>query len=446
MAKRMMGEILPTPVLWSYSANKGGLHPVKLRVTHQRKAKYYAIYLPTKEKLFLSSSVYDMIESTPLQKLRGDNRALKGVINRAVQSAQDAIEAATNKGKTPFSFAMFERKYLGVDAGRGLLAYFKNHIDALIRNGQAGTARAYGAAFSSFKKFQNDRDLDPAALTTTKLNDFDQWLREGGGKADKGKTDTSISIYMRCLRSIYNAMAADDEYLMTIYPFSRSDRDKLKYKIPSSTGQKGQTLTVDELRSFIDGKIDGQHIPENPMYRAKQLFLFSFFCQGINFRDLALLKYKNIENGIIEFERQKTIRTTKEPRKVRVPLTKELEAILIEQGNPENNKENYVFGVFDSVKSYTPKEIVDKALQWIKVINKGLRIYCEHNKIKVVSTYASRHTFGSLAKSHLSVAMISEMLGHARISTTQAYLGRFEDGETRTGLMKVFKSIKKKSA
>jgi hypothetical protein len=38
------------------------------------------------------------------------------------------------------------------------------------------------------------------------------------------------------------------------------------------------------------------------------------------------------------------------------------------------------------------------------------------------------------------------MLGHSKITTTQAYLGQFEDKENRTGLMKVFSKLKKKTA
>ena len=240
-------------------------------------------------------------------------------------------------------------------------------------------------------------------------------------------------------------MAANEEYLETVYPFSRNDRDK-KYRIPSSSGQKGQTLSKKEILSFMNGKISGERIPENPMYRAKQLFLFSFFGQGANFKDLALLRYKDIGTDSIEFERQKTIRTKREARKIQIPLTDELRDILIEQGSPNKSKSNYVFGVFDPTVNYTEKQKDDMIRQWIKHTNKWLKRYCNLNELPEVSTYASRHTFASLAKSHLPVAMISQMLGHSRITTTQTYLGRFEDEENRKGLMKVFQDVKKKTA
>jgi integrase len=392
-----------------------------------------------RKKVFLSKEEFDFVTTTNKSKLRNENRALREILDGEVKKANEAIEEATLKGKKPFSIGEFERKYLGADANRNFLAYFKSHIEKLGRKGQAGTVRAYSSAFSSLHSFQNGRDFDPADLTPQKLESFDEWLRTPRPKK-KGLNDTSVCIYMRCIRSVYNEMAANDEYLEAVYPFSRKDSDK-KYKIPTGGGQKGVTLTKEEMWAFIDGKVSGEAMPENPMYRAKQLFLFSFFGQGANFKDLALLKYENVCKDYIEFDRQKTIRTKQNGRKVQIPLTDELKEILIEQGNPEKKKSNYIFEVFNANEKYTPKQTDDKIRQWVKVTNKWLKRYCALNELPEVSTYAARHTFASISKSHLSLAMISKMLGHSRVTTTQTYLGRFDHEENKTGLQKVFGAI-----
>ncbi|MCB0494465.1 MAG: hypothetical protein KDC93_18835, partial [Cyclobacteriaceae bacterium] len=137
MARRKEGIILPTNVLWSYSANKEGLHPVKIRIIHQKVAKYYTVITPQKEKLFLSEKDYNYIIETPIQKLRGKNRLIRSVIDDAVHAAKEAISEATSGGKSPFSFSLFERKYLGADASRNFLAYFEGHIKKLKKKGQA---------------------------------------------------------------------------------------------------------------------------------------------------------------------------------------------------------------------------------------------------------------------------------------------------------------------
>jgi integrase len=444
MAKRNEGDVIPDCIIWPWSQNDEGRHPIKLRLSFHQKRKYYPVLTTDRKKIFLSQSEFDFLTSTNKSKLRSDNRALREVLDGEIKKANEAIEEATLKGKKPFTIGEFERKFLGAEADRNFLAYFKGHIDKLARKGQAGTVRAYSSAYSAFYAFQNGKDLDPADLTPKKLEAFDEWLRTPR-QNKKGLNDTSVCIYMRSIRSVFNEMAANDEYLMAIYPFSRKDSDK-KYKIPTGGGQKGITLTKEEMRAFIDGKVSGEAIPENPMYRAKQLFLFSFFGQGANFKDLALLKYENVGKDYVEFERQKTIRTKQDGRKVQIPLTDELTEILIEQGNPNKKKSNYVFEVFEAKRIYTPKQVDDAIRQWVKVSNKWLKRYCALNELPEVSTYAARHSFASISKSHLSLAMISKMLGHSRVTTTQTYLGRFDHEENKTGLQKVFGAIKEKQA
>ncbi len=232
------------------------------------------------------------------------------------------------------------------------------------------------------------------------------------------------------------------------YPFSRNDHDGL-YKIPAgSGGQKGVTLSQNELIEFINGDAD----IDDPMYRAKQLFLFSFYAQGMNFGGMARLQYSNVSMDTIEFNRLKTIRTRSLPTKVKIPITNELRAILIEQGNPDRRKSAYVFNLFNPSIKYTPRVMDATKQQWVKITNKWLARYCTRlaalteNGFPIVSTYAARHTFASLSKSQMPLVMISKMLGHTKITTTQAYLGRFEDQENRDGLMKVFGGLKKKTA
>ncbi|MBL7851681.1 MAG: site-specific integrase [Cyclobacteriaceae bacterium] len=450
MAKRKEGEVLPTYILWAHSSNAAGLHPVKIRLIHHRHPKYYPVMTPEREKLFLDRKTYQKVVSAPLQELRGRNRELRELIEDTKQAAKDAIRRTTNNGKSPFSFSYFEREYLGQESNRNLLAFFSAHIEKLQRKGQAGTARTYSSAYSALKAFLNGRDIDPADLTVKKLHDFDDWLRkahvlnsEGQKIRISGKNDTSVSVYMRCLRSIYNELAASDDHLRTIYPFSRNIREKGKYKVPTgSGGQKGQTLSMEEMVAFIKGTVDGDMTPANPMYRARQLFLFSFFAGGMNFKDIALLRNRNVDEKAIQFVRQKTIRTAGEGRMIRIPLVKQTKEILLEQGNPSRRDSEFVFQVFESNINYSEKKIDDMIRQWIKTTNKWLRRYCERNNLVRVSTYAARHSFASLAKSFMSVASISEIFGHSRITTTQTYLGRFTDQENRENFERLFGQLK----
>ena len=438
MAKRNEGEVSPVPILWTYSANGKGKHPVKIRVTFQRKKKYYPVMNDRKEKIFLSVNEYNHTTTTPLKDLRNEPRKTRQAIDQEITKATDAITEATNSGRDPFSFDEFERKYLGEESGGKFLQFFRTHLKALEAKGQAGTVRVYSSVANSFEKFLR-KDIDPGDITPEKLEHYEAHLRANG------LSDTWIAICMRSIRAIYNRLAAKDEYLKMKYPFSRNDYDE-KYKIPVGSGQKGQTLTKEELLAFIDGEAPGEQTKENPYYKAKLLLLFSFYAQGMNFKDVANLRYSNIMGNSIVFERAKTIRMRREATEIRIPITEELSTILLEIGNADKRKTSFIFEVFDPSTTYSAKERDRKSLQFVKTTNKWLKKYCEANTLPVVTTYSARHSFASLSKVELPLAQISAMLGHSRIETTQRYLGRFEDENNREGLMKVFGSLKKKTA
>ena len=62
-------------------------------------------------------------------------------------------------------------------------------------------------------------------------------------------------------------------------------------------------------------------------------------------------------------------------------------------------------------------------------VNNGLREWSRLLGLKTtLTTYVARHTFASVLKrSGVSVALISESLGHSDLSTTQIYLDAFEN-------------------
>jgi integrase/recombinase XerD len=438
--------------LWSYSANNEGKHPVKIRITYQRKRKYYNVLTPSNEKLFLSQKEFDFLSASPISKLRNENRLVRQTMDRAVEDATKAIQEATHSGKKPFSFDEFEKKFLGTDVGGNFLAFFKQHIDAMEKRGQAGNVRTYQSAYSAFKRFQNGRDFDPLDLTIKRLEAFEQWLKTPRPKQStnakkkemtKPLNATSIGIYMRCIRAVYNELAMSDEYLKANYPFSvNGGRDK-KYLIPIGGGQKGETLDEEAIKKFIDGKVDGEESPSNPMYKAKLLFLFSLYGQGINPVDIAHLRYENLTPRLLVFERRKTIRTRTEARQIEIPLIDQLGEIIVAIGNSSKGKREYIFEVFENGKELTPKEKDDTVRQWVKVTNKWLKRYCKFNGLSEFSLYSARHTFASLSKVHMSLAQISKMLGHSRITTTQTYLGRFDRDQNEKALQTVFGNLKK---
>ena len=64
-------------------------------------------------------------------------------------------------------------------------------------------------------------------------------------------------------------------------------------------------------------------------------------------------------------------------------------------------------------------------------INGELKVLASELEIEAdMTTYVARHSFASILKNYgVNVALISEMLGHTDLKTTQIYLDSFENDQ-----------------
>lgn len=74
-----------------------------------------------------------------------------------------------------------------------------------------------------------------------------------------------------------------------------------------------------------------------------------------------------------------------------------------------------------------------KRKKWfIKQFNQKMKIIGTTVGIYNITTYTARHSFATILKRKgVSIAYISESLGHTSLNTTQAYLDSFEIEERR---------------
>lgn len=434
-----------TPVLRASYSNADGQHPVKVRVTYARRQKFYPVYVDNKP-LYMVPEDWERLQD---KKVRKELRLLKDKIDKVVAAAIIARDKVSH-GR-PFSFGRFEKEFAVQGAAKGFLSIFQDHLQQLRSENRVGTYKVYLNAYSAFNDFRKGRDLSPFDVTVQVLKDFEAFLQRRGCRR------TSIGIYMRSMKVIYNLIADNTPALLENYPFARKQTDRQRYKIKTGSGHKGESLSIEQLQKFIALKTD----PYFPEHEAKLLWLFSFFCQGMNMRDVALLKYKDIQGDCIRYVRAKTKDTEALEAVMEVPLTDPIREIIRELGNPDKSPNSYVFliipnGLASTVKrrtdkDKTPQERIDEIIrQKIKMINVRLKRLCresEDDDLKDISltSYWARHTFASLLKeAGESVELIRELLGHSDIRTTESYLKRF-DINKRTAVNEKILSILKAS-
>lgn len=161
--------------------------------------------------------------------------------------------------------------------------------------------------------------------------------------------------------------------------------------------------------------------------KCRDYWLFLYLCNGINVADFVKLRYRDIVNGEICFVRQKTERTTKTRKEIRVVVTERMQAIIDRWGNP-SRPDNFIFPILDGQEDAMRRKM--KTLYITRAINKRMKEVGEQLGIGNISTYTARHSFATVLKrAGTNIAYISESLGHQDLRTTENYLASFEREE-----------------
>ncbi len=371
-------------------------YPVKVRITYNRKQKYY----PTN---------IDLTE-TDWKKIHGERVAKelkdpKETVFGALSKAQNICD-----GLPVFNFTLFEKQFYTVRSNKKSLAnLYEECIARLKSEGRIGTASSYQCSINSLQEFRPKINLEDITIDT--LKQYEKWVLE----ADK--SITTVGIYLRALRSLFNVAVKEGLISQEFYPFGRG-----KYEIPAGQNIK-KALTKADV-----GKIYNYPtaLGSNPD-KAKDFWLFTYFCNGINMKDIALLKYKNIDGDFIRFIRAKTKYTTRKNSKpISIVLSDKAKTVIQKWGNKDKTPDNYIFPIIS--KEMSLEKQYTTIQQFIKNVNYNMGNIAKDLGIdKHVTTYTARHTFSTVLKhSGASTEFIGEALGHSNKKTTENYLDSFE--------------------
>ena len=385
-----------------------GLYPVKLRVFTKapRKQKLYSTKFKLSEKEF--QSTWQTLK--PRQEHKDLRSELQAVIDKAEEVA---------KGLKPFAFEGFEKKLLSKsDDQQNIFYQYDKALERLRENKQFGTADTYELCCKALKAYlkhktgQDAKRLLFEEVTTVWLAKFEAYMTEV-----RGLSLTTVSMYVRTLRTLFNAAIDAKDIERESYPFGRR-----KYQVPAPRNVK-KALDKGSLRKLFDA------IPLNfEEERAKDLFFFSYVCNGMNLKDVANLKYKCLRGDFLVFVREKTKRTAKANHKpVYVPLTEYSKGIIEKYGNKDQNPDNFIFPILSKLAG--DYQNFRRVKNLITSVNHNIKKLALAAGIKEdISTYSARHSFATNAiRGGASMEYISEALSHSNLKTTQNYFAGFED-------------------
>jgi integrase/recombinase XerD len=417
-------QVTTAIILEKRMPRKDGHYPVKLRVTFNRKQKFYTIrYVPEKigddfteyQKFWIRKTDKSIsMTDKEFEKVRKSNPPEPYKTMNLYISTQEKEAGETVAKIKPFTFEGFEAKYFAKTTDENdLFSIITAQAKEKRTAGKISTAVTYECALNSLEEYTGKEKYPFSNVTVKFLKDYEKWM------LNKGNSKTTVGMYLRDVRAIFNLVAP----VGVLYPFGKSTHGL--YTIPKGRNTKKALTQAEVAKIALYPTING-----TTEQRSRDWWLFSYLCNGINTKDIARLKYSNIKGDKIILERAKTAESVDDETTIEIIITKQIGRIIDRWGNKPAEQDQYVFPILNA--GMTPEQEYRAIQQAVQTINKNMVNVCKEMGIDKVTTYTARHSFATVLKrSGASVEFISESLGHRNKQTTQNYLANFEDDEKR---------------
>ena len=226
--------------------------------------------------------------------------------------------------------------------------FWEEEIDALKETGKIGSAGKYQSCLNLLSQC-NPVNIKFDAITVPYLKKFQLYLQ------DKGNCANSIATKFSVFQAVYNKAIVSGVFVCVDNPFDKVStpwRKTKKRAIGKNDVQRIIQLNLPESKETYS------------LSFARDIFLFSYYSAGINFRDIASLRPSNIKNGRLYYQRHKT------GKNLSVPISKHSESILNKYLRADNN--NYIFPILDSNRHTTPQQIHNRIHKILVEVNHNL--------------------------------------------------------------------------
>ncbi|MBN7799241.1 site-specific integrase [Algoriphagus aestuariicola] len=406
-------------ILQNWKPTKNGNFPVVVKVYHNRKRRYFRTGVSVHPKH------WDEASSQIIGKAR-ENKLVQKLLHKALELAQK-IETLHDE----FDFDLFSKDFSEsspLQSGENFVTFWESVIRDLRKENRNGTADSYENALNKFKKFVGSKSIPIRHITQLTFEKFRIFM------VQSGQSTNGIGIYLRSMSAVYGRAIKRK----LVKPES-DPRDGFKIKT-AKTPKKA--IKQEEMRLLASLDLSNNPFVEE----SRDLFLFSYYCQGMNFKDMCLLRWdKNIVGDRILYARKKTLdffNIKIRPGADGKILEKQYRILneMLEAGQIRNElSKKLVFRIFDDLSDEemkNPDLLTKVRKQRAKVINAHIRklaathLKYEPSQVRLLSFYSARHTYATvLLKLNAPIALISEALGHADTRTTQVYLNSFSSEE-----------------
>lgn len=300
--------------------------------------------------------------------------------------------------------------------------FMQGIIDQHRKLGKIRTAETYTSSMNSFKKFvrhysslNNDHiseEIFISEIDSYTISTYESYLKQ------QGLSPNTTSFYMRNLRAVYNR-AIESQLSLQQHPF------KHVYTGVEKTIKRAVTLnTIRKIRDL--------NLTTNPRLDfARDMFLFSFYTRGMSFIDMAYLRKKDLNKGILTYRRHKTGQQ----------LFIKWEKCMAEIINKYNIAQSpYLLPIIGPHKEFDErKQYIYEAHninRYLKIIGRRIGLH------KPLTMYVARHAWASIARSkNIPISIISEGMGHDSETTTRIYLASLDNMAVDKANSRILKAL-----
>ncbi|PJJ54601.1 site-specific integrase [Hymenobacter chitinivorans] len=433
------GKATVRVVYYTSKTLSDGSHPFMLCVTKDRKRKYIATGYSLLPKYWNGKAKSDAARIR--SSYPGDAKDLWRKLDAKAVAYEKAAEDLAEADEQHDTETILRKATEARKAGRRvkLLAYIEELAAGMAAVGQIGNAGVYRDLGNQLAKFIGDEanapepplgkgqeeekaawvqqyDVPFSRLTVSFCNEWEATLRATGIE------EITLSLRFRTLRAVLNKAIANGFAKPEHYPFARNTAEKHKFSVGKfDISTQKRAISRDELR-----KLEALQTTSDRAQLAKDVFLFIFFCGGINFVDLAQLRWSNL-NGPADAQRLTYVRQ-KTGGKFNMKLLAPAAAILESyRAFTYASPSSYIFPVLDQTKHLSPMQIKNRLHKVLGQVNADLKALGQQAGIATpLTTYVARHSMATvLRKSGASTAVISQAMGHSSEAVTAIYLESF---------------------
>jgi integrase len=372
---------------------KDGTLPILIRVTINRKVKYFTVGHSVKQHQFREGQ---------------DNWIVKhpdaALINTAIEVKRSelarTVYTAENSGQR-LDMGMLS----GKPAGGTFFSAVRQRLEILETRNQAGSHARIQSKLTILKKAWGQD------VAISDLNKY--WV-------DKY---ISFRIGQKVKQATIKKDLSDFAGILNGIDYPGVNYFKKAHRLFKNEPVNREKLTFEEIKLIETTPMTGM------VDTARDMFLFSFYTHGMRFASVATFQASMIKNGLIRYRMEKG-------KKLReIDVHPKLQKLIIKY---KGNKP-YLFPVLKKeIKSeWDKRDILNPANALVNTYLKRVAIVCGIDKN--IHMHIARHTFAFLSLSKdVSMEILKDALGHSNFKETAMYLKSLSDDKINKAVRGVY--------